>query len=87
MWRVFGCKGSVTNDIVIKALLMAYDAGVDVINLSLGETNSWSITTDAEADVVNKIVKKGVSGKSIVMKTRKKKQMAHMFPRSCHLCW
>ncbi|GAN05471.1 subtilisin-like serine protease PR1C [Mucor ambiguus] len=61
MWRVFGCKGSVTNDIVIKALLMAYDAGVDVINLSLGETNSWSITTDAEADVVNKIVKKGVS--------------------------
>lgn len=63
MWRVFGCTGSVTNDIVIKALLMAYDAGVDVINLSLGETNSWSITTDAEASVVNKIVKKGVSGK------------------------
>lgn len=66
MWRVFGCKGSVTNDIVIKALLMAYDAGCDVINLSLGETNAWSATTDAESDVVNKIVKKGVSGKLIM---------------------
>lgn len=54
----------VTNDIVIKALLMAYDAGCDVINLSLGETNSWSVTNDAEADVVNRVVAKGVSGKS-----------------------
>ncbi|CEP13145.1 hypothetical protein [Parasitella parasitica] len=61
MWRVFGCKGSVSNDVVIKALLMAYDAGVDVINLSLGETNSWSTTTDVEASVVNKIARKGVS--------------------------
>ncbi|KAI8971818.1 peptidase S8/S53 domain-containing protein [Mycotypha africana] len=61
MWRVFGCDGQVTNDIVIKALLMAYDAGCDVINLSLGETNAWSVTTDAEADVVSQIAKKGVS--------------------------
>ncbi|KAI8647639.1 peptidase S8/S53 domain-containing protein [Parasitella parasitica] len=61
MWRVFGCKGSVTNDVIIKALLMAYDAGVDVINLSLGETNSWSTTTDAETSVVSKIVQRGVS--------------------------
>lgn len=63
MWRVFGCTGSVTNDIVIKALLMAYDAGCDVINLSLGETNAWSTTADAEAYVVNRIAEKGVSGK------------------------
>ncbi|KAI7904209.1 peptidase S8/S53 domain-containing protein [Cokeromyces recurvatus] len=61
MWRVFGCKGSVTNDIVIKALLMAYDAGCDVINLSLGETNAWSKTADPEADVINSIAAKGVS--------------------------
>ncbi|KAI9305756.1 peptidase S8/S53 domain-containing protein [Cunninghamella echinulata] len=27
MWRVFGCKGSTGNDIIIKALLKAYDAG------------------------------------------------------------
>lgn len=61
MWRVFGCDGSSGNDVIIKALLMAYDAGVDVINLSLGETNSWSNSVDAENEVVNKIVKKGVS--------------------------
>jgi hypothetical protein len=63
MWRVFGCTGQVTNDIVIKALLMAYDAGVDVVNLSLGETNAWSETTDAEAQVANQLSAKGVSGK------------------------
>lgn len=63
MWRVFGCNGQVTNDIVIKALLMAYDAGVDVVNLSLGETNAWGETTDAESLVVNKISDAGVSGK------------------------
>jgi hypothetical protein len=51
---------------------MAYDAGCDVINLSLGETNSWSITTDAEADVVNRIAKKGVSGKLIKNRCEKK---------------
>ncbi|KAI8346175.1 peptidase S8/S53 domain-containing protein [Blakeslea trispora] len=61
MWRVFGCGGQVTNDIVIKALLMAYDAGVDVINMSLGETNSWASTQDAESEVVDKIAAKGVS--------------------------
>lgn len=61
MWRVFGCDGSATNDVVIKALLMAYDAGCDVINLSLGETNSWGESSDAESSVVNQIVSKGVS--------------------------
>jgi hypothetical protein len=61
MFRVFGCTGQVTNDVVIKALLMAYDAGADVINLSLGETNAWGATSDSEADIVNKIVSKGVS--------------------------
>lgn len=61
MYRVFGCDGEVTNDVVIKGLLMAFDGGADVINLSLGETNSWGQTTDSEADIVNKIVSKGVS--------------------------
>lgn len=61
MYRVFGCDGSVTNDIVIQALLMAYDGGADVINLSLGETNSWGQTSDSESDVVNQIVASGTS--------------------------
>ncbi|RUS32366.1 peptidase S8/S53 domain-containing protein [Jimgerdemannia flammicorona] len=41
MWRVFGCKGSTPNDIIIKALEMAYKAGMDVINLSLGGGSAW----------------------------------------------
>ncbi|GAA5799086.1 peptidase S8/S53 domain-containing protein [Helicostylum pulchrum] len=61
MYRVFGCDGEVTNDVVIKGLLMAFDGGADVINLSLGETNSWGETSDSEAAIVNRIVSKGVS--------------------------
>lgn len=37
MYRVFGCKGSTGNDIIIKALLKAYDDGCDIISLSLGK--------------------------------------------------
>ncbi|KAI7904229.1 peptidase S8/S53 domain-containing protein [Cokeromyces recurvatus] len=61
MWRIFGCKGSVENDIIIKALLMAYDADCDIINMSLGETNAWSQTASAEGYVVEQITAKGVS--------------------------
>ncbi|KAG0180822.1 hypothetical protein DFQ28_000608 [Apophysomyces sp. BC1034] len=58
MWRVFGCKGSTGNDIIIKALLMAYDAGVDVISMSLGDTSAWS--EGGETYVVQRIVEQGV---------------------------
>lgn len=61
MYRVFGCNGDASNDVILKALLMAYDGGADVINLSLGSTNAWGTTSDAEAEVVNKIVAKGVN--------------------------
>lgn len=63
MWRVFGCTGGVQGDVIIKGLLMAYDAGCDVINLSLGTVDAWSTTSDAESLLVNKISSKGVSGK------------------------
>ncbi|KAI8377474.1 peptidase S8/S53 domain-containing protein [Radiomyces spectabilis] len=59
MWRVFGCTGSSTNDLIIKALILAYEAGCNVINLSLGETNNWS--NDPTALVTNRLVEKGVS--------------------------
>ncbi|RCH82456.1 hypothetical protein CU098_001086, partial [Rhizopus stolonifer] len=62
MWRVFGCGGgSVGTDILIKAMLMAYDAGVDVINLSIYSVNAWSNVDDPEINVVNQIASKGVS--------------------------
>ncbi|OBZ81443.1 Minor extracellular protease vpr, partial [Choanephora cucurbitarum] len=35
IWRVFGCQGSTSSDMMIKAMLMAYDAGVDIISMSI----------------------------------------------------
>ncbi|KAG1470648.1 hypothetical protein G6F56_002560 [Rhizopus delemar] len=61
MYRVFGCTGNTGDDIIIQGLLKAYDAGVDVINLSLGSTNPWvDSASDSELSVVNQIVAKGV---------------------------
>ncbi|KAI8334655.1 peptidase S8/S53 domain-containing protein [Chlamydoabsidia padenii] len=57
MWRVFGCSGTTSNDIIIKALLKAYDTGCDIISLSLGDNNGWSEGPDAV--VASRIVKKG----------------------------
>lgn len=41
-YRIFSCYGSTTNDIVAQAMLDAYDQGMDIINLSLGEGGSWT---------------------------------------------
>ncbi|RUS33060.1 peptidase S8/S53 domain-containing protein [Jimgerdemannia flammicorona] len=42
VWRIFGCNSSTTtNDIIIKAMEMAHEAGMDIINLSLGEIGGW----------------------------------------------
>ena len=42
MWRIFGCAGTTSGDIIVEAMLDAYDAGVDIINMSLGSVNGWS---------------------------------------------
>jgi subtilisin family serine protease len=41
-YRVFSCYSATTNDIVAKAMEDAFTDGNDIINLSLGETSSWS---------------------------------------------
>ncbi|CEL53508.1 Minor extracellular protease vpr OS=Bacillus subtilis (strain 168) GN=vpr PE=1 SV=1 [Rhizoctonia solani AG-1 IB] len=41
-YRIFGCDGFTSDDIVIAALLRAHADGNDVINLSLGEPNGWA---------------------------------------------
>jgi hypothetical protein len=63
MWRVFSCKGSARNDVVIHAMLMAYDAGVDIISMSLGSGLPWSSPKDVQSKVLSKISASGVSGK------------------------
>nr|AET35424.1 SspA [Syzygites megalocarpus] len=59
MWKVYGCNYStVPNDILMKALEMAYMAGMDVISLSLGLHGGWQ--EEALAEMANRIVSKGV---------------------------
>ncbi|KAI8092899.1 peptidase S8/S53 domain-containing protein [Halteromyces radiatus] len=58
MWRVFSCNGSTSSDLVIKGLLDAYDAGCDIINLSLGGPNNWE--EDVTAVVANRVAASGV---------------------------
>ncbi|CAE6497433.1 unnamed protein product [Rhizoctonia solani] len=56
-YRVFGCDGSVPDDILIDSLLRAYNDGNDVITLSLGGPDGW---TEAVSGVVaSRIADKG----------------------------
>ncbi|ORX48325.1 subtilisin-like protein [Hesseltinella vesiculosa] len=57
MWRVFGCTGTATDDVIVRALLAASDAGCDLLSLSLGDLSGWSETADAI--VAARIVAKG----------------------------
>ncbi|ORX57485.1 subtilisin-like protein [Hesseltinella vesiculosa] len=58
MWRVFGCSSSTSSDLVIKGMISAYEAGCQIINLSLGGPNNWA--QDASAIVANRIASRGV---------------------------
>jgi subtilisin family serine protease len=42
MWKVFGCEGSVGNDVLIAAFNMAYEAGADLISASIGGNSGWT---------------------------------------------
>ena len=42
MWKVFGCEGSVSNDVLIQAFNLAYEAGVDLISSSIGGSSGWT---------------------------------------------
>ncbi|KAI8878958.1 subtilisin-like protein [Backusella circina FSU 941] len=59
MWRIFSCAsiGS-SDDLILQALIRAYEAGVDIINLSLGSSASWS--SSAVNTAVENIIAHGV---------------------------
>ncbi|CAB5101300.1 unnamed protein product [Rhizophagus irregularis] len=47
-YRIFGCNGTTTNDIVIKAMEKAFDDGMNIINLSLvSGNNAWFGTPES----------------------------------------
>ncbi|CUA68407.1 Minor extracellular protease vpr [Rhizoctonia solani] len=56
-YRVFGCKGSVADDILIAALIRACNDGNDVITLSLGGPEGWTESTSGV--IASNIAKKG----------------------------
>jgi subtilisin family serine protease len=57
-YRVFGCEGSTTSDVIIAALEMAYRDGMDVVNMSLGAAFQWPQYPTAV--VSNRLVRRGV---------------------------
>lgn len=57
-YRVFGCEGSTTADVLLAAMERAYKDKMDVVNMSLGAAFQWpSYPTAVAAD---RLVKKGV---------------------------
>lgn len=74
MWRVFSCQGSARSDVVLAAMLMAFDAGVDIISMSLGSDIPWSAPHNIQTKLISKISASGVSGNVIILFFFKKKR-------------
>lgn len=57
-YRVFGCAGSSSADVIVAALEMAYADGMQIINQSLGAARQWPQYPTAQAST--RLVDKGV---------------------------
>lgn len=57
-YRVFGCDGSTTSDVMIEAMERAYGDRMDIINMSIGSPRQWPQYPTAQA--ASRLVKKGV---------------------------
>jgi minor extracellular serine protease Vpr len=57
-YRVFGCEGSTTSDIMLEAMEMALRDHADVLNMSIGAALQWPQYPTAQAS--NRLVKRGV---------------------------
>ncbi len=57
-YRVFGCQGSTTSDIMIAAMERALDDGMQVLNMSLGSAFQWPQYPTAQA--ADRLVKRGM---------------------------
>lgn len=51
-----------SSDAILKAITMAYDAGVHIISMSLGSEQPWSAPESLESKLVKQISDSGVSG-------------------------
>jgi subtilisin family serine protease len=59
VYRVFGCIGSTTDDVVIAAMERARAEGVDVVNMSLGSSLTWREHPVAQA--ATRLVNSGIA--------------------------
>ncbi|XP_006457328.1 hypothetical protein AGABI2DRAFT_212668 [Agaricus bisporus var. bisporus H97] len=57
MYRVFGCSGSVADDVLVDALLMAFIDEQDILTLSIGGTDGW--TESISAVLTSRFVEQG----------------------------
>jgi subtilisin family serine protease len=57
-YRVFGCQGSTTSDIMLAAMERALADDMDVLNMSIGAAFQWPQYPTAQA--ANRLVKKGM---------------------------
>ncbi|MBX3702154.1 MAG: S8 family serine peptidase [Steroidobacteraceae bacterium] len=57
-YRVFGCGGSTTADIMLAAMEMAYNDGMHVLNMSIGSRAQWPQYPTAAAS--SRLVKRGM---------------------------
>ena len=58
-YRVFGCEGPTTADIMLAAMEMTLDNGADVLNMSIGSAFQWPQYPTAQA--ANRLVRRGVT--------------------------
>jgi len=56
-YRVFGCVGFVTDDVIVAALLLGAKEGQDILSLSLGGADGW--TESSSAVVASRIAASG----------------------------
>jgi subtilisin family serine protease len=58
-YRIFGCNGLTSTDVILAALEQVYRDGADVVNMSFGEDlSSWPETPEAQA--ASRLVSKGI---------------------------
>ncbi|KAF9575161.1 hypothetical protein EC968_004097 [Mortierella alpina] len=58
-YRVYGCKGGASDDVILAAMEMAYNDGMDVINMSLGGGSAYRY--NPQAALAEKLIGKGMA--------------------------
>ncbi|TDL26098.1 subtilisin-like protease [Rickenella mellea] len=46
-YRIFGCAGQVTDDVIVQALLRGVSDGMDILTMSLGGADGWTESTSS----------------------------------------